>query len=204
MDPDMSAMLRQMAAEEDARVAADKMASEVIVNVECHGETKKIGLNSKLSVDAANQLCRSKFRFHNTEGYCLHLAFPMSVQLKPETELWKYKLKFNDDLEFKLPKGTTQTIRSAQSERRAVTTTFSTEAKPAAAATAATASAAAVASPVGAASGGSGVAAAASGAPTKSLATPTATTTAATTNNNNNNNVNNTTTTTTNTNNDGL
>mmetsp|Transcript_1279 Transcript_1279/g.2233 ORF Transcript_1279/g.2233 Transcript_1279/m.2233 type:complete len:323 (-) Transcript_1279:11-979(-) len=77
----------------------------LIVNVCCKGESKKIQFNTKHPVAEANELCRNKFKFIDTTGFCLHLGFPTSVQLKPETELWKYKLKFNDELDFKLPKG---------------------------------------------------------------------------------------------------
>jgi hypothetical protein len=67
----------------------------IIVNVECKGETKKISLNQKQTVEEANKICRAKFKFQNTEGFCLHLAFPMSSLLKDDVELLKYKLKFN-------------------------------------------------------------------------------------------------------------
>jgi uncharacterized small protein (DUF1192 family) len=116
-------------ASEAARASA-AVADSVIVRVNCAGETKKIELATNATVRDAIETCRRKFKFIESSGFQLYLAFPADVQLKDSELLARYKLRFNDELDFKLPKAMSPPV-SGSVPARAFTQTYSTEARPA-------------------------------------------------------------------------
>lgn len=107
--------------------ASAASADSVIVRVSCAGETKAIELPLNGTVRAAIDVCRRKFKFKVTDGFQLYLAFPADVQLKDSELLARYKLKFNDELDFKLPKGLSPPAHAHPP--RAFTQTYTTEAR---------------------------------------------------------------------------
>jgi hypothetical protein len=116
-------------ASEAARASA-AVADSVIVRVNSAGDTKKIELATNATVRDAIETCRRKFKFIESSGFQLYLAFPADVQLKDSELLARYKLRFNDELDFKLPKAMSPPV-SGSLPARAFTQTYSTEARPA-------------------------------------------------------------------------
>jgi hypothetical protein len=73
-------------ATEAARASASMAADSVIVRVNCAGETKKIELATNATVRDAIETCRRKFKFIETAGFQLYLAFPADVQVRTESK----------------------------------------------------------------------------------------------------------------------
>lgn len=85
-------------------VGAQKMSVDddapVILQVVCAGERKKLPFRPRQTVAEAIQLCKGKFKYTNTDGFQLTMGIDNTV-LKMDTMLGRYKLAFNDELEFK-------------------------------------------------------------------------------------------------------